>query len=80
MTGTSGTCKFNGGRANLKSAAEERKHLPLIGLRNGLDRLLNKLFPSEECAKTKFNQQIIKSTMVVNFELVSEILKFDASN
>ena len=34
MTGTSGTCEFNGGRANAKGTAEEKRFL-MIGLKNG---------------------------------------------
>ena len=45
--GTSRKCKFYGGRANAKSAAKKKRFL-LIELKNGLDRLLNTLFPFEK--------------------------------
>ena len=44
--GSLGTCKFNGGHTNAKRTAEKIRCF-LLGLKNGLDRLLNTLFPSE---------------------------------
>ena len=70
--GTLGTRKFNGGRGNAKSTAK-KKSFSFIGLKNGVDRLQNTLFPSAKCTKMK-----LKNLMELHFKvgLVGHALKF----